>query len=305
MLRIIYTKLCAISQDKKHQLFVDCTITAFASYLALKKTFGWPLTAILSVFLKAPVIEWFIFALSIVCVYSALAKVFYMVTSAFPASRIKNKEVEDLTHCCFSINGEIQRHIERITTEPLTVSTSFLQNHNFQVNVAIVTDSLARHMLSTLSGAKAKDLFISVYQVPSFSNLSAARSSLEYVCHYPQRKDAIVSKSIVFSDDKFKNYECIKCVSAPDKTWAKIDCSDYYKSKTSRHKKIKHYIGMKLLHKDVLLGFVNIEFYNSSFFSTDEEIRTYLEENILTFRYLIEYQFLKSTFFSALRPHLR
>lgn len=31
----------------------------------------------------------------------------------------------------------------------------------------------------------------------------------------------------------------------------------------------------------------------------------FLEENVLAFNYVIEYQFLKSAFFQAVRPHLR
>lgn len=305
MLRTTYTKLHKISQDKKHQLFVDITVTSFATYLALKKTFGWSLTAALLSIFNLAIIEWIVFALAVLCGYSAIAKIFYMITTTFPASRVKNSEVEDLAHCCFSINDEFSTHIERIRKYPNSVATNFPHNHNFQFNIGIIADSLAKHMLSTLSGAKSKDLFISVYQVPSYKNLEAPRAELEYICHYPKKKDAIVSKRIIFSDTGFKDYECVRCVNDTSRTRVKIDCSDYFKSKTKRHKKIKHYIGMKLMYSETLLGFLNVELYNANFFADEDELLTYVEENMLTFRYLLEYQFIKSTFFHVLSPHLK
>lgn len=305
MFREAYRLIHEISQSKKHQLVVDATVTSFATYLALKKAFGWSLTSALAYIFNAEIIQWIVISLAILCFYSAIAKVFYMITTAFPASRVKGTEVEDLAHCCLSINNEIKTHIERIVEEPQAVAQTFRLNHNFQVNVAIAADSLARHMLSTLTGAESRDIFVSIYQVPSFMDLDEKRVELEYICHYPQKRDVIVNKRIGLTANAFRSYECVKCIDSPDHTWVRSDCSDYFKSRTRRLKNIKHYIGMKLLCGEILLGFVNIEFYNTTFFGTDDEMRTYLEENILTFKYLIEYQFLKSAFFHYLTPHLQ
>lgn len=305
MFRVFYSKLYKISQDKKHQLFIDITVTSFASYLALKKTFGWSLTAALLHVFNIAIIEWIVFGLGILCGYSAIAKIFQLITTTFPASRVRSTEVEDLAHCCFSINEELSTHIERIRTDPKSVASNFPHNHNFQSNIGIIADCLAKHMLSTLSGAKSRDLFISVYQVPAYKNLDAPRTELEYICHYPKKKDAIVSKRIVFSDAEFKDYECVRCVNEESRTRVKVNCFDYFKSKTKRHRKIKHYIGMKLMYSDTLLGFLNVELYNSTFFADEDELLTYVEENMLTFRYLFEYQFIKSTFFHVLGPHLK
>ena len=157
MLRSAYNKLHKISQDKKHQLFVDITVTSFATYLALKKTFGWSLTSVLLHVFTVKIVDGIIFLLAILCMYSAIAKVFHMVTTAFPASRVRNSQAEDLAHCCLSINEEFGTHIRRIREDPASVASNFPHNHNFQANIAIIADSLAKHMLSTLTGAKTRD----------------------------------------------------------------------------------------------------------------------------------------------------
>ncbi len=51
---------------------------------------------------------------------------------------------------------------------------------------------------------------------------------------------------------------------------------------------------------DNLLGFVNVEFHNKKFFQTEEEMQDYLESNLVAFKYLFEYQFLKRTLFRAI-----
>jgi hypothetical protein len=62
---------------------------------------------------------------------------------------------------------------------------------------------------------------------------------------------------------------------------------------------------MKLLAGDHLLGFLNIEFHNNKFFETEEALTDYIETNLIAFRYLLEYQFLKKTFFQAITTSIQ
>jgi hypothetical protein len=47
------------------------------------------------------------------------------------------------------------------------------------------------------------------------------------------------------------------------------------------------------------LGFMNIEFHNKLLFSDETQMLDFVEKEILAFKYLIEYQFLKKRFFSV------
>ena len=299
----IYCKLSELLTNKKHQLFVEMTLTSFASYLGLKKAFGWSLTTLLLPIFQKQIIEYILYCLTALCVYAVVAKIAQLVTNAFPATRAKIIDVENIAQCCLSINNEIRDHLGKVALKT-SIRDNFLENHNFELNVGIAADCLAQHMLTTLDGAKRKDIFVSVYQVVGFTELTGQRSELKYICHFPHGKDGIANRRIALSDPKFSDYECVKCINSPYNSVTKLDCTTYHKSSPSRLKKIRHYIGMKLSCGDVLLGFVNIELSNSTFFSSEDEMKTYLEQNILAFNYLIEYQFLKKTFFSAIRPHL-
>jgi hypothetical protein len=302
--RTSYAYLAGLATGKKHQLFVDATVVSFSLYLALKKTFGWSLTGVLLHVFQTPVIDAILWALTIVCSYAALMKAALMVVLAFPATRVRDTESENFTLCCGAMNNEIAQHLVRITSFPSTVQGGFLQNHNFERNIGLVADSLAKHMLSTLSGISKKDLFVSVYKVPNFESLDAPRESLRYVCHYPERRDAVVSTEIVFSDGVFKKYECVQCIQGTGRTRLVADCVNYYKSASKRHKKIRHYIGMRIQSGQTLLGFLNIEISNTTCFSSEDEMASYVEENVLAYGYLMEYQFLKRCFFHAVHPHL-
>lgn len=290
---------------KKHVLFVDMTVTSFASYLALKKTFGWSLSEWLNVFFQPSITSGMILILAWLCGYAAVSKVANMALLAYPGTRVRVSESEKMAQCCLRINNEIRAHTLRIEEAPGSARTTFRANHQFDVNVALVVDALFSHMLATLSGATKNDLFISVYKVPSFHMAQQKPNELEYIVHYPESKDVVASKLIELQDGAFKQYECAKCLASNQLTWHVHDCSNYYRSATDRHKNIRHYIGLKLFsRKGVVVGFLNIEFSNASFFASKKEMVKYIEENVLSFRYLLEYQFLKSVFFYTVEKDL-
>lgn len=300
MLRTVYHKIGKRCQNAKHRTFVDVCVASLAGYFTLKKYFGWSLSVWLAqVFTPAavPIVEYPLLAIA---GYATAMKIGLLILDAYPATRIKITEPEGLNHCCLRINEEIARHLASILASPATAVTTFTTYHNFKVNVALVVQSLADHIKSTLSGSRSRDIFISVYAVPCFEDTSAPRDTLEYLTHVDPKRDFIHSRSISFSDGAFRQYECIKCVHSPHETCFVLDCqSNYYRSASKRHKTIQHYVGMKLQANGTLLGFVNIEFHNKRFFVSEDEIVDYVETHLIAFRYLLEYQFLKRAFFET------
>ena len=302
-LRSLYPPFVKYVMGKKHQLFVDVTVISFASYLAFKKAFGWSLTAVLMHVFQLGMIDIILYVLLALCIYATLMKIITMIINVFPTTRMVLSEAEDLAHCCIAINNEISEHIQRISGKN-PIKPTFVTSHSFERNVLLVVDSMARHIIASLPKIVTKDVFVSVYKVPDFKDFGAPRDSLQYICHYPLKRDLVVSQDIVFSDGAFKQYECVQCVQGTASTRLLLDCVNYYKSSNKRHAKIKTYVGMKLMSGRHLLGFVNIEFYNTSFFNTEDELSAFVEQNLLSFRYLMEYQFLKASFFHAVQPHL-
>jgi len=304
-LKSLYITVAKAAQNKKHVLFVDVFVTGFAAYLGFQKALGWSLTAWLSKIFRPEMAEGVVLLLIVLCIYAAIAKVFLLIVTAFPATRVVHSDGEPLAQCFLTINREIRDHLANITRDSKAAVRSFLQNHKFQNNVAYFTDNLATHIRSVLSGAVKKDIFVSVYMVPRFETLEAPRDRLTYICHSPHSSDGINSREIIFTDGAHSQYECVKCIKGSLTTHLKLNCSDYYRAKVRRHKTVRHYFGLKLEYENVLLGFLNIELHNKTFFSSEEEMASFLEENVLAFRYVIEYQFLKRTFFAAVRPHLK
>jgi hypothetical protein len=301
MFGIIYYKLAKLLQNKNHRLCIDVFVAALVAYFTLKKYFGWSLTSWLSTVFTSQVVLIVEYPLLALATYASLVKIVLLIVDAYPATKVKITEPEGLNHCCLRINEEITRHLASIIESPSSAVTTFTAHHNFKVNVALVVLSLSDHIKNTLSGARTRDIFISVYSVPHFEDLEAPRDSLEYLTHADPKKDFINSRTITLSDGAFSQYECVKCIKSTRETHLVLDCkTQYFKTPSKRHKTVRHYIGMKLQVNGKLLGFANIELHNNQFFATDDEMSEYVETHLVAFRYLLEYQFLKRSFFETI-----
>ncbi len=102
----------------------------------------------------------------------------------------------------------------------------------------------------------------------------------------------------------FADFACVKCVKSGQQYVSKLSCEDYAKGSGKRKKTVRHYIGFAVKAEDRLLGFVNIEFHNETIFNAQEDLDDYAEQQLMAFKYLIEYQFLKALFFQTLHQHL-
>lgn len=300
---LLYEKISSPFRSRPHRLGVDVFVTATAGYFTLKKELDISITRSLEEIFMPSSAHIMMSAAIFLVAYASLMKVLLLILDAVPATRIKAIPSDGMSHCCLRINDEIAKHISAVQRDPTKAKQTFPEHHNFEVNVGLVVDSMHSHIVSTLAGAHTRDIFVSVYLIPDFENLNAPRRFLNYLTHQPIRRDVIETRSIDTQDPKYKDYECVRCVKSSNVTHLKPDCSDYEKSKSKRHKSIKHYIGMKLLSDNVLLGFLNIEIYNSNFFSSEDQMAVYVEQHLLQFKYLLEYQLLKKTFFFTMDSH--
>lgn len=293
-------------RHRVNRVISDVLLALVAGYLTITKFTGWSFSSwVASIFHQnfVPVIQ----TLSLMTiVYSVAVKVALIVIEFFPADSVRGKNPEGLNHCVIRVNDEIARHLFSVKSNPAALAGTFDASHQFEVNLALIAHSLSDHIVSTLKDAKRPDIFISVYQVPGFEELPDNPRGLNYVTHFDNKRDHIRTREIDFSNPKLAGYECVKCSRSEGRTVIVLNCqSDYQKGHDRRHSTTKHYIGLKLAVSDAkgsdnLLGFVNVEFHNKKFFQTEEEMQDYLESNLVAFKYLFEYQFLKRTLFRAI-----
>ena len=299
-----YRWVAARFQNKANQLVVDLVLALAAGYFSLKKYFGWSFTQLLSHIFTPAIMPWVTVPCYVLIFYATVGKVLLLVFNAYPVTQLTSTNPDRLSHCCLRINEEISAHLVSILADLKTASAKFTTNHHFKQNVALAVEMLSEHIVRTVAQARSRDVFISLYEVPSFEDLNSPRNELAYVTHHDPKRDLVHSKRISFVDSVQKNYECVKCVNSTSATSVVFDCSLYEKTPAKRHKSIKHYVGMKLVCGDTLLGFLNIEFHNKKFFASEEEMFDFLESHLVAFRYLIEYQFLKKAFFHTLSVSL-
>jgi hypothetical protein len=297
--RKCYRKFHAAATNRYHQLVVNGILLALASYISLQKIAGFSVDPYLSWVMTPAAKSGF----KVICIWgvvyaSALKILFHFLDAFQPLDKIK-QEPERINACLLNINKEIKRHLTEIEEDPDKAIPTFTKSHNFDVNVAHIVDCLANHMKQAFANIKPKnrDIFISVYEMKSSESDPDALGSLHYLAHWDPQRDTVFSMSIDLGQSKYKGYECVKAITQKQGTVSLLDCTKYKKSRNRGD--IKHYVGMQLQHQEDTLGFLNIEFHYKQFFSDEAQMLDFVEKEILAFKYLIEYQFLKKRFFSV------
>ncbi len=291
--------------NKHHQLAVNGILLALALLVSLQKIADFSLAKYLEPYITPTAIN----GLQSICiglvVYASVVRITTHFLDAWPPLDKVAQEPERISECILNINQEIKRHLMEFEADPETATSSFTKSHNFDVNVAHVVGSLASHLKQAFAHLKIRnrDIFISIYKIRSFELEEQNYDVLEYITHWDPQRDAVFSKHVETQNAKFKGYECVKAISQNTATVTLLDCSKYKKSKNSRGT-IKHYVGLQLQHHDRTLGFMNIEFHNKQFFADETQMLDFVEKEILAFKYLIEYQFLKKRFFTVVSQQL-
>lgn len=295
-----YYTFCKVITNNKHQLVINGLLLSLGLYVSIQKFGGINLGGYLQFLLTT---NGYIFVKTVVLcgiVYSSVVKVITHVIEGNPPIFTKMQEPESISECALVINNEIKRHLKEIISDPKQAANTFLKSHSFDLNVAHAVSNLADHLKKAFSHLKVKnrDVFISVYKVENIGIKSSSLSPLFYLTHWDPNRDVIFSKKIDPNNKEHKTYECVKAIKEGKSSVIKWDCSAYTKSKNNRGK-IKHYIGFRFDYEGVVLGFLNIEFHNKQFFIDEEKMVDFVEKEIIAFKYLVEYQFLKRAFFDV------
>lgn len=304
-IRPLYRKFHKKFTNKHHQLVVSGMLLALASLISLQKITGFRPDPYLAFLITPAAIGWLKTIFVWIIVYASLAKILIHFLDAYQPIDKVAQEPERISECILNINLEIKRHLFEIAEDPHKASFSFTKSHNFDVNVAHIVGSLATHLKQAFAHHKIRnrDFFISVYEMKEFDGKGDPLGVLHYLTHWDPQRDAVCSRSLELSNVKFKGYECVKAIMQNESTVIRWDCSKYKKSRNSRGV-INHYVGMQLRQGETTLGFMNIEFHNKQFFADEAQLLDFVEKEILAFKYLIEYQFLKKRFFSVVSQQL-
>jgi len=285
--------------NKSHQVVVNGLLLALGLYITIQKIGNFSLGNLLQEWFTANGYNWIKNFATIGIIYASIVKFITYFIDVNPPLAVKTQEPERISECALVINEEIKRHIRDIIENPKQSAQTFIKSHSFDINIAHVVSSLADHLKRAYSHRKIRnrDIFISVYQVENFEAKSSAPQHLIYLTHWNPSRDVVFSKRIDLNKKEHRSYECVKAIYEGKSSVIKWDCTNYTKSKNSRGK-IKHYVGFKFEFDGIVLGFMNIEFHNTVIFFEEEKMLDFVEKEIIAFKYLVEYQFLKRKFFA-------
>lgn len=304
-----YSAFATAVMHKKHQFVVNGILLAAGLYLTLQKFSGFSVAAVLQPYLQPFVTPAFLGLVKDVAFVfvglASLSKGLTHIVEFWPPLATATQEPERISECILNINSEIRRHLSDIISDPNAAIATFVRSHNFDVNVAMAVSSLADHLRRAFSNLKVKprDIFISVYQAKDMRETDPAKVVLLYLSHWEPKRDAVFTRTLEVGKPKFKDYECVKAILKGKPSVVLTDCKSYKKTGNKRGD-IKHYIGLQLEHAGAVLGFINIEFHNKVLFHDESAMRDFLEKEVLAFKYLIEYQFLKKNFFTVVSENL-
>lgn len=286
--------------DPKALLFTELTNLMVISYFLIKKITNISLTDGLNKIFHEGATSFVIAFLLIVILISTIIVAIRIVADKFFAVEIAIGSTAGSNELSKLANKEISSHIKNIRTEN---KIEFLKHHHFDINIPFIVKELSSHIRDTINSKKVKsrDIFISVYKTTGFEFQNDVRE-LSYLTHYDPHRDVVVSRTIDLKADKYKNYECVKLFKEGKNLVAKSNCDDYHKT-GKRNKKIMHYIAFGLYRDDYLMGVVNIEFLNNKLFNDDDDLEEFVYKNLIGYKHLVEYQFLKRQFFSALEGY--
>jgi len=283
---IVLSKYC--------KLFTDMTILAASGYLMAKKLFGLSISNwLLANAFHQPLVNLYFYSSAIALSTAIGIKMIALLFEHFPPTKQAAVPPDEISDCLLVINKEILSHLKRL--DPLVQADikDLKEQHAFDVNIRIIVEALAeqiRRSIDTIT-LKRRDIFISVY---SFDEV---QKCLLYELHYDSKRDIVNSRRMCLDDERYRAYECVKCINQGVATAYVLDKSRYAKGHSKRHKSVKQYMGATLGLNDHLFGFLNIEFHNHFLFTDEDEMQEFMEGVVFPFKLLLEYQFLKKLFF--------
>jgi hypothetical protein len=299
----LYKKFEPFCNHPINAIFADTTVLATTSYFIVKKISGFSASDKMKEYFTDSGVDMVVIAVIIAIGYSVAIRLACAVFTRIPATSQVTIEAEGLSTIFMAINSEIEGHISKINSKSRASCMKNISNHHdFEKNIGLIVTQLVEHIQRSVTGIKLKrrDLFVTVYQLDGFQTGHEFQGELEYLTHFDPRRDIVSSKTIDFTDSKFENYECVKCYYEKKKVWVSSDQKSYQKEGNKRSKLVENYIGFPLSIGTNLVGFLNIEFHRNKRFHSDDEMLEYVETDIIAFKYLLEYQFLKRRLFGII-----
>lgn len=275
-------------------VYSDVVILASSGYLLTKKAFDFSLSAWLAEnWLKQDLVNLIVLVGAFVIISSIIIKSVSLITKkySYPSHEVATPDM--ISECLQAINTEISLHIQKCETQEKQRLRQLKDEHRFNVNLRLIVSSLSEQIKQSISTIhiKKRDIFISLYHFVPDENC------LKYELHFDHKKDLVKSKVIPLDEERFEKYECVKCMNSVNSTIYALEKKHLAKGHSKRSKSVKHYMGCKLQGLNYNFGFLNIEFHNQTFFSSEEEMHEFMEDNIFPFKQLMEYQYLKREFF--------
>jgi hypothetical protein len=222
---------------------------------------------------------------------------------------------------CLNLNKEIESHLRAIESADKKKALKELSNHHhFNQNIGLIVVEMVDHIAESLMiEKKRKDIFVSIYAVNNFERGVVLNeydqsqevflqdgnktSKLEYLNHWDATSAHKYSAHIDFAAEKYGKYECVKAYKTGRYIHTSVDSKNYYcDPKNPRAQSTKNFLCFFITINDQVVGLVNIEFHNNKIFATDEEMIQYIQTDLMPFKYMIQYQFLKKCFLNALLP---
>lgn len=221
---------------------------------------------------------------------------------------------------CLNLNREIESHLNKLDGSD---KKKFLKDlnvhHHFEQNLGLIVLSMVEHVAESLKiDQKRKDVFVSIYAVKDFEKglgLSEFDSStnefmaisenrtytLNYLTHWDATSAHRYSERIDINAVKYQQYECVKAYKLRKYIHTSVDSKNYHCDPNNpRAKTTESFLCFFITIGDVVVGLVNVEFHNNKIFDTDEDMIQYIQSDLMPFKYMIQYQFLKKRFLNVL-----
>jgi hypothetical protein len=291
----LYGRIAKFISKRRVKLFSDTTLLVATGYLMVKKAVGFSISGwLLNNALHQSGVDLYVYISVLILIFAVIIKILSLMVEYYPPMEHRNVEPEEISDCLQAMNLEICAHLTKCNGSNIVQIGQMNEQHSFEINIRVIVNALAEHIRKSIDSitVKKKDLFISLY------SYDESKNSLNYELHYDHKRDLVKSKVLGLSDPKFADYESVKCFLSSNNTSFIVTKKDYAKGgSTKRYKTFKHYMGCKLETNGYEFGFLNIEFHNNSRFVDEDHMQDFMEESILPFKLLIEYQYLKRDFF--------
>ena len=285
-IRIVLGKLQGLLD--KWGFIAEVVLICASGYLLLKKLTDFTLSGFVRRWLSEEAMAYYPQKLALVVAAAILVRIAALALSKFHFLSYAAVEPNQISECLAAQNLQLALLKQRLmTTGKLSGPETDDRNMRRQA-AANVIESLAEHIEKAVPSVldARKDLFISLYAWNPVSSV------LEYEMHYYSARDLIESERIEPSNDRFANYECVKCISTPAQQTAYVlKRNDYAPGRASRSETVRHYMGCKISNDRELLAFLNIEFHNNIVFNTEKEMESFMEVHVWPFRSLLQFQY--------------